>query len=118
VSHSLADKPATHGHFFYFDSTLQADMAPEILGFVLERYIRHIAKNYWRNKVYEPLDSTRREIRIVKVLPRANLDDDLVCNLDVITLDSSTKFAALSYVGGDQTNPQYITLEAIESPLA
>jgi hypothetical protein len=46
------------------------------------------------------LDPQRRQIRLVELLPGIDTDD-INCKLQVVTLDDSPKYEALSYVWGD-----------------
>ncbi|KAI0157904.1 heterokaryon incompatibility protein-domain-containing protein [Hypoxylon sp. FL1284] len=48
--------------------------------------------------LYQPLDTSRREIRLVRILPS---NDTIRCTLQVESLSSDLKYAALSYAWGD-----------------
>jgi hypothetical protein len=83
---------------------------------------------------YQPLDETRREIRLLRLLPingaittsstsggalaaEATLPDDLICCiLSVASLHHEPDFEALSYVWGD-TRPQVLSVSTATSSL-
>jgi hypothetical protein len=78
--------------------------------FVLKRYAQRIARYSWRKHVYKPLNAAKQEIRILRLHPSKNLQDDPVCTLQTITIPGSVGFAALSYVWGDQSTHRYLIL--------
>jgi hypothetical protein len=49
---------------------------------------------------YHPLKKSRREIRLLHLLPGAK-DDELRCSFTVVSLDEAVEYEALSYVWGD-----------------
>ncbi|KAK7991055.1 hypothetical protein PG990_015335 [Apiospora arundinis] len=51
----------------------------------------------------QPLDPSRSETRLLTLLPSPNFDAEIQCLLDVVSLDETTDFEALSYVWGDPT---------------
>jgi hypothetical protein len=52
--------------------------------------------------LYEPLDKSRNEIRILEILPQNSEEEDIVhCRLFRCSLDDKPSYAALSYVWGD-----------------
>ncbi|KAK8007791.1 hypothetical protein PG989_001781 [Apiospora arundinis] len=51
----------------------------------------------------QPLDPSRSETRLLTLLPAADFDAEIQCLLDVVSLDETTDFEALSYVWGDPT---------------
>jgi len=51
--------------------------------------------------IYRQLSASRREIRLITILPSPNRSDPLACSLHVTTLPSSNPYRALSYVWGD-----------------
>lgn len=53
------------------------------------------------NFLYGPLDTTKKEIRLLKILPRLTNSGELNLELFTSTLDSDIGFCALSYVWGD-----------------
>lgn len=60
---------------------------------------------------YEPLDPTKREIRLVTLPPRGELGTQLHFNLSVARLTSKLKFEALSYTWGEDTRQREILLD-------
>lgn len=52
--------------------------------------------------MYQPLDIVRREIRLLEIEP-AEFDDAISCNLHTVSLDDDPSYEALSYVWGDPT---------------
>jgi len=50
---------------------------------------------------YQPLDPSRREIRLLTLLPSPGFDSKLQAELHVASLSSRPKYEALSYVWGD-----------------
>ena len=56
-----------------------------------------------RPELYEPLDPNRREIRLLQLIGGSN-DGPIQCSLHTVGLDEAgLKFAALSYVWGDES---------------
>lgn len=51
--------------------------------------------------IYTPLNSARKEIRLVRVAPSQNLSERPNCTLEVVSLESQPEFDAISYVWGD-----------------
>ncbi|KAI0893723.1 heterokaryon incompatibility protein-domain-containing protein [Annulohypoxylon nitens] len=51
--------------------------------------------------IYEPLDKSKREIRLLKIL-NGSEDGPVECRLHTASLDDDISFAALSYVWGDK----------------
>ncbi|KAF7886134.1 hypothetical protein EAF00_010237 [Botryotinia globosa] len=60
--------------------------------------------------LYTPLDSDLCQIRRLILQPAANFDDHLYSQLDVVSLESSPDFEALSYVWGSTTPGKTINL--------
>ncbi|KAH8203871.1 hypothetical protein TruAng_001935 [Truncatella angustata] len=60
--------------------------------------------------LYEPLDTTKSEIRLLTLFPDADFDADIVCLLKVVSLDETTDFEAVSYVWGDVSTRQSISV--------
>jgi hypothetical protein len=58
--------------------------------------------------MYQDLDTERREIRILELLPSAN--NTVSCRLSHVSLDDEPVFTALSYVWGDPTITEPITV--------
>ncbi|KAK8061105.1 HET domain protein [Apiospora hydei] len=52
------------------------------------------------NPYYERLDPSRSEIRLLTLLPNDDSDAEIQCSLQVVSLDDTTEFEALSYVWG------------------
>ena len=61
------------------------------------------------SSVYHPLDSTKREIRLVTLKAGAE-PDQLACQLMSVSLNGSTSYYALSYVWGDPNDRESIFL--------
>ncbi|KAF9639192.1 hypothetical protein BFW01_g10089 [Lasiodiplodia theobromae] len=66
----------------------------------------HISEKAYQ---YPHLDPSRREIRLLSLLP-GQLSDEIVCELAVFSLFEEPKYEALSYVWGDPSNPHHVTL--------
>lgn len=66
--------------------------------------------------MYSPLDTKRREIRVVDLLP-GDGDDAVEGKLRVISLDGSAAFEALSYVWGDANDVRTVILDGIVQPV-
>src|ERR1700722_6926641 len=62
------------------------------------------------DKVYKPLDMTKREIRVVKLFPDPDPDYNIRCELCVVSLDTRPVYKALSYTWGDPNDTVPITL--------
>ncbi|KAI0381777.1 heterokaryon incompatibility protein-domain-containing protein [Hypomontagnella monticulosa] len=60
-----------------------------------------------------PLDHARQEIRVLHLLP-GQFSDPISCRLSHDSLEGNPTYIALSYVWGDGSNPQHITLENTE----
>lgn len=61
--------------------------------------------------LYESLDPSQQQIRILKIMSVSSTDEPIVCELRVATLDAAVKehqFSALSYVWGDEKNTRRI----------
>jgi hypothetical protein len=58
--------------------------------------------------MYQDLDTERREIRLLELLPSAN--DTVSCRLSQVSLNDEPVFTALSYVWGDPTITESITV--------
>ena len=61
--------------------------------------------------VYQPLDSSKSEIRLLSIVPDP-LDGPVRCTLHVVSLDCTPVFRALSYVWGDASITEDITIES------
>lgn len=60
---------------------------------------------------YTPVDSSRREIRLVTLLPASSPDDPVECVLSSVFLAPGTDYEALSYVWGDERKKTRIQLD-------
>ena len=58
---------------------------------------------------YQPLDTTRQQIRLLKITSDANRDQ-IRCDSQTFDLDVAPSYNTLSYAWGPQTNPQQIML--------
>ncbi|PQE27960.1 ankyrin and het domain-containing protein [Rutstroemia sp. NJR-2017a BVV2] len=68
--------------------------------------------------IYRPLDSLRREIRLVKLLPAASDRTSVWCVLSHALLDDpDTHYEALSYLWGDEKYKTRINLDGREFPV-
>lgn len=54
-----------------------------------------------REGIYHPLNHARREIRVIEILP-GTIDQPIRCELHTKSLDAGIRYAALSYVWGDE----------------
>lgn len=65
--------------------------------------------------VYQPLDATKKQIRVLTLLPvikgRKAHRKAIKYTLNVVDLDSSFEYEALSYCWGPQENPKEIFLD-------
>ena len=62
--------------------------------------------------MYKALDPQKREIRLV-VIQAGNRDEEIVCQLETVSLDHEPGHSALSYVWG-ATEPQcFIRLDGV-----
>lgn len=50
------------------------------------------------DKIYKPLDSSKREIRVLELLPSEEEADAIHCRLHTVSLDNDPHYIALSYV--------------------
>jgi len=65
---------------------------------------------------YHPLVGDRKQIRVLTVEP-GMWDATVACQLDIVDLDGSISYEALSYVWGDNTQPGSILLHGILHPV-
>ncbi|KAI1357571.1 heterokaryon incompatibility protein-domain-containing protein [Xylaria arbuscula] len=64
--------------------------------------------------LYSPLDPTVPEIRVIKVLPCGDTENEQVsCLLGIVPLSDDTRYAALSYVWGDPRVTEPIMVNGI-----
>jgi hypothetical protein len=66
---------------------------------------------------YEPLDSERKEIRLIEILSPGTKTLPSECRLSTISLLESPSFAALSYVWGDSSVTENIILDGYTVPV-
>jgi hypothetical protein len=59
---------------------------------------------------YALLDESRREIRLLTVLPSRNDSDPISCLLNVVSLNDEPRYSALSYVWGSLDSEEGITV--------
>lgn len=59
--------------------------------------------------MFQSLDSCRREIRLLRILPGTWIDS-IKLALDVVSLDAKPQYQALSYVWGSEADPKTVTL--------
>jgi hypothetical protein len=74
-----------------------------------------------RELLYQRLDPTKNEIRLLKILPIRVVEGDeygvIECTLSVTSLDGAPPYHALSYAWGDQSNPGEIFLDGQPFPV-
>ncbi|RAQ49421.1 hypothetical protein AFGD_002049 [Aspergillus flavus] len=58
-----------------------------------------------------PLDTARREIRLLTIVPALSSKARIKCSLQVASLDSFPRYEAISYVWGDIQEKQDILLD-------
>ncbi|EQB51831.1 hypothetical protein CGLO_08591 [Colletotrichum gloeosporioides Cg-14] len=62
------------------------------------------------HSMFQSLDSSRREIRLLRIVP-GEWVDSIVLKLDVVSLDAKPQYQALSYVWGSEADPKTVTLQ-------
>jgi Heterokaryon incompatibility protein (HET) len=67
------------------------------------------ASNADLDKIYAPLESVKREIRLLKTISGLE-DEPLRCSLEVISLEDNARYSALSYCWGDANDRVNITV--------
>ncbi|KAI1053270.1 hypothetical protein LB506_012304 [Fusarium annulatum] len=65
-----------------------------------------------RSGIYAPLDTDRREIRLASIVP-GRWSEDVYCNLEVVSLDDTPTYEALSYTWGDPLDETSILLNGV-----
>ncbi|ERF71393.1 hypothetical protein EPUS_07421 [Endocarpon pusillum Z07020] len=63
------------------------------------------------SQLYKPLDTERRETRVISLLP-GRWSEIVACELSVVSLDDKPEYEALSYVWGDPENTLPMLLNA------
>ena len=53
-----------------------------------------------RERIYQPLERQRADIRLLQLLPSESHEDSLMCSLEPVSLKSSPDFQSLSYAWG------------------
>ncbi|RYO75509.1 hypothetical protein DL764_010392 [Monosporascus ibericus] len=69
------------------------------------------------NLLYEPLDESRREIRLVTILPSENEDQPVACRLETASLTDKLEYVAMSYVWGDPSVTKDIVVNGTVFPV-
>ncbi|KAI1312044.1 heterokaryon incompatibility protein-domain-containing protein [Xylaria venustula] len=65
--------------------------------------------------LYFPLDHTRPQIRLIKILPHDDADNEQIsCRLETVELSEDIRYAALSYVWGDPQVTEGIIVNGIK----
>lgn len=59
---------------------------------------------------YQPLDTTKNEIRLLHIAPGQHDDDQITCTFSLASLDINIEYEALSYVWGDFKNMPSVNL--------
>jgi hypothetical protein len=69
--------------------------------------------------LYQPLDTLRKQIRLVEIFPATSADDTepVQCRLNVTNLDHAPPYLALSYVWGDAAITQDVILNGLLHPV-
>lgn len=62
--------------------------------------------------MYTPLNATKRETRLITLLP-SHLSDDIHCDLDVVSLAEAPLYSALSYVWGSEQDTREVFVQGI-----
>jgi hypothetical protein len=60
--------------------------------------------------MYSLLSEERKEIRLLQISPSSELDDPIVCSFRTVELDHTPPYRALSYMWGDPTITEEITI--------
>jgi hypothetical protein len=64
--------------------------------------------------VFHALDVTRKEIRLVRLAPSSDIDEQASCTLEIKSLQESPVYEALSYAWGDPRVLRSIKLQGLE----
>lgn len=70
-----------------------------------------------RSLLYSPLDHTRLQIRLIKILPCDYDKEQVSCQLEIVELSRDTRYAALSYIWGDPHITKDIKVNGINLPV-
>ena len=60
---------------------------------------------------YQPLNTTKNEIRLLHIAPSQQYEDQITCTFSLASLDKDIAYEALSYVWGDSKNMPSVNLE-------
>ncbi|KAF2995073.1 hypothetical protein E8E13_002682 [Curvularia kusanoi] len=60
--------------------------------------------------IYEPLDLTKRQIRLLTIRPSTSPDDPVQCDIQVFDMHDAPPYVTLSYVWGEAISVRYIIL--------
>jgi hypothetical protein len=64
-----------------------------------------------------PLDGTKNEIRLLRILPNPTMNEGIQCSLSIASLDDNPRYQALSYAWDDRATPQEIFLDGQPFPV-
>ncbi|KAE8447099.1 hypothetical protein EG329_011083 [Mollisiaceae sp. DMI_Dod_QoI] len=99
----------------------------------MKEYLLKLQWLYWRNQssdqsstpsqtprasyIYSPLDRTKREIRICDLVSSSNLSAPLQCSLRTAPMDQAGNFVAMSYVWGENSSTECISIDGTNHPI-
>ncbi|CAO2655011.1 Nn.00g117440.m01.CDS01 [Neocucurbitaria sp. VM-36] len=66
--------------------------------------------------MYKPLDDSKRQIRLLHLLPGDD-DTELSCTFSLVSLDDDPEYEAVSYVWGNSEDRRSINVEVVEEPV-
>lgn len=68
--------------------------------------------------IYQPLDGSKRQIRLMRMLPAANEHDETIgCEVQIFSLDDNPVYSALSYCGTKAPPSETISLNGKSFPV-
>lgn len=70
----------------------------------------------WRQLLYQPLDASNKNIRVLKISPAQSVEAELTCTLHTVYL-SDVRFAAVSYVWGTSGRTRLMKLNGHTVPI-
>lgn len=95
-----------------------AELDPLALGTAGSRSWRQQLQQWWLGTPYGPLDATKRQLRIIKLIPPSSSDADLLkCIIKTHSLNSTLKYAAISYCWGSAVDPRVIDVGGRQVPI-